>query len=246
MLKQTLYKDGLVFSVYENDEPIDFKNWPDTNDCIYYFPLSTLVDNGNATFKDNACYVPFGSIYLLDSDDRCLLDVPKEYPFGLRLCANGILKDNTFSYKIEYLSHVPDGKVLNVEQCGYAIVVNGKTYLFNQKQFEFVDAVRAFNGIPTDCKTFETNLIFFEKIKSLGKKCGCIFDSYLENENVFHPEKIKLTIDRDDEGFSIIPEIESEENEGFKYSYEKNIHHNHACNRSRGCDYPRCLRIARS
>lgn len=222
MLKQTLYKYGLVFSVYENDKPIDFKNWPDTNDCIYYFPLSTLVDNGNATFKDNACYVPFGSIYLLDSDDRCLLDVPKEYPFGLRLCSNGILKDDTFSYKIEYLSHVPDGEILIVEQCGYAIVINGKTYLFNRKQFEFVDAVKAFNGIPSDCKSFETNLIFFERIKALGEKCGCVFDSYLENENVLHPDKIKITIDRDEEGFSITPEIESEENNGFIYSYERN------------------------
>lgn len=222
MLKQTLYKEGLVFSSYQEDVPVDFKNWPDTNDCIYYFPLSTLVDNGNATVKENACYVPFGSIYLLDKDDRILLDIPKDYPFGLRLCANGILKDTTFSFKIEYLTQVPDGKILNVEQCGYAIVVNGKTYLFNQKQFEFVDAVRAFNGIPEDCKSFETNLIFFEKIKALGKRCGCIFDSYLENENVFHPEKIRLTIDRDEEGFSIIPEIESDGNEGFKHSYEKN------------------------
>lgn len=222
MLKQTLYKEGLVFSSYQEDVPVDFRNWPDTNDCIYYFPLSTLVYNGNATVKENACYVPFGSIYLLDKDDRILLDIPKDYPFGLRLCANGILKDTTFSFKIEYLTQVPDGKVLNVEQCGYAIVVNGKTYLFNQKQFEFVDAVRAFNGIPEDCKSFETNLIFFEKIKALGKRCGCIFDSYLENENVFHPEKIRLTIDRDEEGFSIIPEIESDGNEGFKHSYEKN------------------------
>lgn len=221
MLKQTLYKEGLVFSSYQEDVPVDFRNWPDTNDCIYYFPLSTLVDNGNATVKENACYVPFGSIYLLDKDDRILLDIPKDYPFGLRLCANGILKDTTFSYKIEYLTQVPDGKVLNVEQCGYAIVVNGMTYLFNQKQFEFVDAVRAFNGIPEDCKSFETNLIFFEKIKVLGKKCGCVFDSYLENENVFHPEKIRLTIDRDEEGFSIIPEIESDGNDGFKHSYEK-------------------------
>lgn len=222
MLKQTLYKDGLVFSVYENDEPIDFKNWPNTNDCIYYFPLSTLVDNGNAAFKDNACYVPFGSIYLLDKEDRILLDVPKDYPFGLRLCANGILKDDTFTFKIEYLSHVPDGEILVVEQCGYAVVVKGKTYLFDKRQFEFVEAVRAFNRIPSECKTLETNLIFFEKIKTLGKQCGCVLDSYLENENVLHPDKIKLTIDRDEEGFSITPEIESDENDGFKYAYEKN------------------------
>lgn len=201
---------------------MNFRNWPDTNDCIYYFPLSTLVDNGNATFKENACYVPFGSIYLLDKDDKILLDVPKDYPFGLRLCANGILREDNFTYKIEYLGHVPDGEILIVEQCGYAVVVNGKTYLFNQKQFEFVNAVNAFNGIPSDCKTFETNLVFFEKIKALGKECGCIFDSYLENESVFHPEKIKIAIDCDEDGFSITPEIESEVNEGFKYSYERN------------------------
>lgn len=221
MLRQTLNNDGLVFSVYRDGEPVDFKRWPNTDDCIYYFPLSMLVDNGNASYKENACFVPFGSIYLLEKDDRVLLDIPKDYPYGLRLCANGMLKDVDFKYKIEYLSHVPDGDVLRVEQCGYAVVVNGKTFLFNQKQFEFIDAVRAFNGIPSDCKSFETNLIFFEKIKKLGQRCGCIFDSYLENESVFHPEQIKLTIDRDDEGFSITPEINSNENEGFKRSYDR-------------------------
>lgn len=222
MLKQTLNSEGLVFSVYRNGEPVDFKNWPETDDCIYYFPLAMLVDNGNATYKDNACVVPFGSIYLLEKDDRVLLDIPKDYPFGLRLCANGLLKENTFNYNIEYLSHVPDGDMLRVEQCGYAIVVNGKTYLFNQRQFEFVDSVRAFNGIPTDCKSFETNLIFFEKIKALGRKCGCVFDSYLENESVLHPDRIKITIDRDEEGFSLTPEIDSPENDGFKHSYDRN------------------------
>ncbi len=32
MLKQTLYKEGLVFSSYQEDVPVDFRNWPDTND----------------------------------------------------------------------------------------------------------------------------------------------------------------------------------------------------------------------
>lgn len=222
MLKRTIYNDGLVFSVYQGEEPIDFKNWADTNDCIYYFPLSTLVDNGNATIKDSACYVPFGSLYLLDKDDRILLDVPRDYPFGLRLCAEGVLKDDTFSYKIEFLSHVPDGEILTVEQMGSAIVVNGKTYLLNEKQSAFIDSVIAFNNLSSESKSFEENLIYFENIKALGYACGCVFDSYLENENVVHPDRIKLTIDRDEEGFSITPEIDSEENEGFKRSYDKN------------------------
>lgn len=221
MLKQTLYSDGLVFSVYHDGEPVDFKNWPDTNDCIYYFPLATLVDNGNATVEGNACRVPFGSIYLLDSDDRVLLGIPKAYPFALRLCAVGELKQPDVSLKIEYLSHVPDGNILVVEQCGYAIVVHGVTYLFSREQFEFVDAVRAFNGIPADCKSFETNLMLFERIKALGIKCGCAFDSYLENENVLHPDRIKLTINRDSEGFHITPTIPSDVNEQFLRSYHR-------------------------
>ena len=63
MLTQTVNKDGLVFSVYLNGRIVHFREWIDTDDCIYYFPLATLVDNGYASYDKDCCVVPFENLY---------------------------------------------------------------------------------------------------------------------------------------------------------------------------------------
>ena len=50
MLSQRINDIGLVFSVNIDGKNIHFREWSATDDCIYYFPLATLVDNGNAKF----------------------------------------------------------------------------------------------------------------------------------------------------------------------------------------------------
>jgi len=65
MLTQYLNNKGLVFSVNIDGHDIHFKEWSATDDCIYYFPLANLVDNGDASYYKHECTVPFESIYLL-------------------------------------------------------------------------------------------------------------------------------------------------------------------------------------
>ena len=52
-------------------------------------------------------------------------------------------------------------------------------------------------------------------------KSKCVLDSYLQNENVFAPESIKIAIDRDEEGFIIHPSVDIEEDEKFQRTFEK-------------------------
>ena len=79
MLNVNVNSIGIAFSVNIDGHDIHFREWKDTNDCIYYFPLVTLVDNGHAELHRNECVVPYENIYLIDDDDKVLLGIPDKY-----------------------------------------------------------------------------------------------------------------------------------------------------------------------
>lgn len=116
MLTQYLNDKGIVFTVNIDGHNILFKEWSATDDGIYYFPLATLVDNGDASFYMHECTVPFESLYLLDNQERILLGVPNTYDKALRLRGEGMLNTPYFRYKLELLTHVPDGKLISYEK----------------------------------------------------------------------------------------------------------------------------------
>lgn len=221
MLTQYLNNKGLVFAVNIDGHNIHFKEWSATDDGIYYFPLATLVDNGDASFYKHECTVPFESIYLLDDQERSLLGVPESYDKALRLRGEGMLNSPDFRYKLELLSHVPDGQLIRYEKGGNIIVTDGKKYLLNDYQYELFNQVEAFNAQSEAEKTTDNNLRRFAKIKELAMQAGCELDSYLVNENVYVPEKIKLKVGRDEDGFTVKPSVDIPEAEKFTSTFEK-------------------------
>lgn len=128
MLTQYINSKGLVFTVNMDGRNIHFKEWVTTDDCIYYFPLATLVDNGDASFYEHECTIPFGSIYLLDQQERDLLGIPLTYDKTIRLRGDGMLNSSDFTYKLELLTHIPDGQLLTFERSGNMVVCNDKKY----------------------------------------------------------------------------------------------------------------------
>ena len=113
MLSQRINDIGLVFSVNIDGRDIHFREWSATDDCIYYFPLATLVDNGNAKFYKHECTVPFGNIYLLDDEDKKVLGIPNVFNKYMRLRGNGMLNSPDFSYSLELLTAIPDGDIIS-------------------------------------------------------------------------------------------------------------------------------------
>lgn len=158
MLTQTINKEGLVFTVLLNGRPVHFREWSDTDDCIYYFPLATLVDNGYASYNKDCCIVPYESIYLLSPDDCVILGIPQFYDKAIRLRSEGMLNSPDFKYKVDFLSHAPDGDVLVNEQCGNIIIINDKKYLLSVDQFDLLRRIEAFNITDESEKTTDFNL----------------------------------------------------------------------------------------
>lgn len=221
MLKQNYNNIGMAFSVNIDGHNIDFPEWSTTDDCIYYQPLATLVDNGQAKFYKNECTVPFENLYILDDDERAILGVPKSYNKAMRLRGEGMLNSQDFQYKIELLSHIPDGELLVYERKGNIIITKGEEFLLSEAQYELINRAERFNAIPAEQKTTDFNLRQFSDIKSLAIQAGCEMDSYLQNENVYAPERIKLEVGRDEDGFLIEPTINIEDSGKFQRTFDR-------------------------
>lgn len=221
MINQILNSKGIMFIVNYNGHDLHFQEWKATDDCIYYLPLATLVDNGYAYASKEGCLLPYENIYLLDEDERLLLGVPQPYDKAMRLVGTSMLNSSDFEYKVEFLTHVPDGELIVCER-GENIIVNGHDkYLLSEAQYELLNKIDAFNTTQKKEKTTDYNLRCFAEIKPLAEQAGCQLDSYLKNENVYAPERIKIEIARDDEGFTIEPSINIEENSTFQKYFDK-------------------------
>ena len=210
-----------MFIVDYNGHDLHFQEWKATDDCIYYLPLATLVDNGYAYASKEGCLLPYENIYLLDEDERILLGVPQPYDKAMRLVGTSMLNLSDFEYKVEFLTYVPDGELIVCERGGNILVKGRDKYLLNEAQYALLNRVDAFNSTPEEDKTTDYNLRCFAEIKALAEQAGCQLDSYLENENVYAPERIKIEIGRDDEGFTVEPAVDIEENDKFQTYFDK-------------------------
>lgn len=221
MLSQIINSKGIMFIVNYNGHDLHFQEWKATDDCIYYLPLATLVDNGYAYASKEGCLLPYENIYLLDEDERILLGVPQPYDKAMRLVGTSMLNLSDFEYKVEFLTYVPDGVLIVCERGGNILVKGRDKYLLNEAQYALLNRVDAFNSTPEEDKTLDYNLRCFAEIKALAEQAGCQLDSYLENENVYAPERIKIEIGRDDEGFTVEPAVDIEENDKFQTYFDK-------------------------
>ena len=221
MLSQIINSKGIMFIVNYNGHDLHFQEWKATDDCIYYLPLATLVDNGYAYASKEGCLLPYENIYLLDEDERILLGVPQPYDKAMRFVGTSMLNLSDFEYKVEFLTYVPDGELIVCERGGNILVKGREKYLLNEAQYALLNRVDAFNSTPEEDKTTDYNLRCFAEIKALAEQAGCQLDSYLENENVYAPERIKIEIGRDDEGFTVEPAVDIEENDKFQTYFDK-------------------------
>lgn len=221
MLSQIINSKGIMFIVNYNGHDLHFQEWKATDDCIYYLPLATLVDNGYAYASKEGCLLPYENIYLLDEEERMLLGVPQPYDKAMRLVGTSMLNLSDFEYKVEFLTYVPDGELIVCKRGGNILVKGREKYLLNEAQYALLNRVDAFNSTPEEDKTTDYNLRCFAEIKALAEQAGCQLDSYLENENVYAPERIKIEIGRDDEGFTVEPAVDIEENDKFQTYFDK-------------------------
>ena len=221
MLTKEYTDKGILFKSSFNGEVLGFSQWTETDDSIYHQPLSVMADNGFASVTDEGCLVPYGNIYQLSDMERLILGVPPIYDKAISLKSEGMLNTTSLCYHITFLDHAPDGSIIPFDRKANILNADGNDYLLDEKQYELICAVEKFNSAEPEKKTPNFNFLAFAEIKTLAEEAGVYLDSYLGNENVLAPDKIKIEIVRNDEGFILQPSIETEDNEKFQNTFHK-------------------------
>ena len=221
MITKEYSNKGIHFKSHFNGQILPFNEWMKTDDSIYYQPLSILIDNGYAEDCGDGCLVPYENIYQLNDTEKIILGVPEYYNKDIFLRAEGMLNNPELHYNIIFLDHAPDGEVLPFERSSNIVTLKDEEYLLRESQYDFICAVENFNDAEKEKKTPEFNFRRFAIIKKLAQDANVHLDSYLANENVYAPEKIKIEIDRDDEGFTVSPSIETEDNKNFQKVFDR-------------------------
>ncbi len=223
MLKWHYDSNFSFFILDDSGMKIPFEKWQHIQDN-YLSELSILnefVDNGLAINTNNACEVDTLTVLKLGDIDKQILGLPNNYPYEIYIQSIGTLNQQSFNFKCGFYDFVPNGNLLPVKRNGPVIEIESRKYLLSQTQYFICESVEEFNAVPEPDRTFTNNLKRFSKIKGLSKMAASLFDSYLENENVYQPDKIKINLAFENETLEITPSIGFENQTGFLKSFDQ-------------------------
>lgn len=222
MFKWKFDNKFLFFLESTTGEIIPFDEW-----CNYqseYLSQSSiiqeLVDNGLATTTDSVVEIETEDILTLDEIDKRLLGLPSDYPFVIFIEADGILSQGSFKFKYGFFDFVPNGNRLFFNRDGVVLKNTETQYLLSLSQFKVLDAIEAFNSLPESSRTFHHNLTCFADIKSLSDDIATMLDSFLQSQNVLHPEKIKIDVAFENEILELKPKIDNLKQESLEKAFD--------------------------
>lgn len=204
------YSNNFCFYIQNNKgKRIPQLNWDNLkNDFLAQLSiLYELHDNGIADFKNDTCEVETLEILKLSDISKQILGLPDEYPYEIFIQSDGQLNQNSFKFKYGYFDFAPNGTRFQAERNGAIISINGTDYLLSENQYQICEALDSFNNLSEAERTFQNNLRRFADIKPISKSAALILDSYLNSQEVFCPNKIKIDIQFNNGILEIIPNV---------------------------------------
>lgn len=183
--------------------------------------LAELHDNGLADYTEATCEVESINVLRLSDIDKQILDLPNSYPYEIFVESDGTLTHHSFKFKYGFYDFAPNGTRLRTNLNGAILSVEENEYLLLENQYLLCQAIDEFNNL-SDCeKGNVTNLKKLSELKTLSKDSGLTLEHFLNNQELFIPEKIKLDIDFNNGIFEIIPTVEIENSIGFINTFDK-------------------------
>lgn len=183
--------------------------------------LTELHDNGLADYTENSCEIESIDILRLNEIDKQILDLPNSYPYEIFVESDGTLTHNTFKFKYGFYDFAPNGTRLKTTRNGAVIKFDENEYLLSENQFLLCQAIDEFNILSDSEKGNVTNLKKLSELKSLSKESGSTLEHFLNNQELFIPEKIKLDIDFNNGVLEISPSVEIENSIRFTNTFDK-------------------------
>lgn len=223
MFKYT-YNNKFIFSIIGEDGfIIPYSRWHEMqyNYLSQFSVLSDLCDNGFGEFKIDRCEVEANEILKLSIIDKQILGLPSQYPYEIYIQSDGQLNQSSFNFKYGFYDFAPNGTRFKVEREGPIIGIDDRIYLLSADQFLICEAIDEFNALPEIEKTFQDNLKRFSEIKRFSKAAASSLDSYLDSQDYYQTDKIKLDINFSNGLLEIFPRIEIDNPTAFTNSFDK-------------------------
>lgn len=183
--------------------------------------LRELIDNGLADYTESTCEVEIINILALSKIDKNNLDLPESYPFEIYIESEGVLTQNTFKFKYGFYDFCPNGTRLDTSLDGAIIHINSNKYLLSENQFRLCNAIDEFNNLADFEKGNVVNLKKLSEIKSLSNESGLTLEYFLNNQELFIPEKIKIDVDFNNGVLEIYPTLEIENAISFTNTFDR-------------------------
>ncbi len=217
------YQNIFLFSILDeagNNIPISQWNGIQDEYLSQLSILNELADNGFAEIKSHTYEVETIEILNLSEIEKQILCLPNQYPYEIYIQSDGQLNQSSFRFKYGFYDFTPNGNRFNVHRKGAILEIEECKYLLSVNQFLICEAIEEFNCLSESERTFSHNLKCFAEIKSFSRAAASILDSYLQNENVYCPDKIKIDLAFEDETLEIIPIIDIENKDGFVKAFD--------------------------
>ena len=209
------------YLINESGGNIPVSEWLNQPDLTAYTSiLNELADNGFAEYQKDCCIVEAENIYRLTEIDKQILELPETYPYEIYIQSDGQLNQNSFQFSHGFYDFAPNGTRLSVKRNGPIISLDEREYLLSKNQFLVCEALDKFNSLPEEERIFQNNLLKFADIKTLAKDAAALLDSYLESENVYHPDKIKIDLEFQNGVLEVIPQVGIEDEKRFAGAFD--------------------------
>jgi len=183
--------------------------------------LTELHDNGLADYTDNSCEIESIDVLRLNDIDKHILELLNGYPYEIFVESDGVLTHNSFKFKYGFYDFAPNGTRLKTTRNGAVLSVEESEYLLSENQYLLCEAIDEFNNLSDDEKGNVMNLKKLSELKTLSKESGLTLEHFLNNQELFIPEKIKLDVDFNNGIFEIIPTVEIDNTIGFTNTFDK-------------------------
>jgi SNF2 family DNA or RNA helicase/HJR/Mrr/RecB family endonuclease len=147
--------------------------------------------------------------------------VPNGYPYEIFIESDGVLTQNAFKFKYGFYDFAPNGTRLNAKRKGAIIIIEETEYLLTENQYQICEAIDEFNNLADSKKGNVINLKKLSELKTLSKESGLTLEHFLNNQELFVPEKIKIDIDFKNGFLEIIPTLEIDNAIGFTNTFDQ-------------------------
>ena len=183
--------------------------------------LNELQDNGLADYTEYSCEVESLEILKLSDIDKQILDLPNSYPYEIFIESDGGLSQNTFKFKYGFYDFSPNGTRLNTKRNGTVLSVDDTQYLLSENQYKLCEAIEEFNNLLDSQKGNVINLKKLSELKTLSNESGLTLEHFLNNQELFIPEKIKIDIEFNNGFLEIFPTVDISNPVGFTSTFDR-------------------------